>query len=163
MKKLLAALLSIALMASVSATAFAAEINEKSDPKTATAEITTSIAPTYTVTIPENVSVKFNELTTDFGEIKVTAAQLDPDKCIQVALKSDGELNNAVDSTKVIPYTVTAGDTEFTSATYLKKDDSTELTINITQNDWNSAYAGDYSDTVTFEVSYIDIPSDSQG
>ncbi|MGN0442589.1 MAG: hypothetical protein ACI4FO_07775 [Acutalibacteraceae bacterium] len=162
MKKILAALLSISILASVSVTAFAAEINQDSDPKTADAEITTSIAPTYTVTIPADVTVEFNAETTDFGEIKVTSAQIDPDKCIKVALTSDGELNNAVDETKVIPYTVTAGNTAFTSETYLATGDSTELTINITQDDWNKAYAGDYSDTVTFEVSYIDIPTDAR-
>lgn len=162
MKKLLAALLSISILASVSVTAFAAEITQDSDPKTAAAEITTSIAPTYTVTIPADVTVEFNAETTDFGEIKVTSAQIDPDKCIKVALTSDGELNNAVDETKVIPYTVTAGNTAFTSETYLATGDSTELTINITQDDWNKAYAGDYSDTVTFEVSYTDIPTDAR-
>lgn len=162
MKKILAALLSISMVASVSVTAFAAEITQDSDPKTATAEITTSIAPTYTVTIPADVTVEFNAETTDFGEIKVTSAQIDPDKCIKVALTYDGELNNAVDETKVIPYTVTAGNTAFTSETYLATGDSTELTINITQDDWNKAYAGNYSDTVTFEVSYIDIPTDAQ-
>lgn len=162
MKKLLAALLSIALLASVSATAFAAEITEKSEPQSADATITTSIAPTYTVTIPADVTVKFNALTTDFGEIEVTAAQIEPDKCIQVALTTDGELNNTADGTKVIPYTVNADGATFTSATYLATGDSTELTINITQDNWNKAYAGSYSDTVTFEVSYTDIPSDIQ-
>lgn len=155
MKKLLAALLTITLFASVSVTAFAAEINQDSDPKTTDAVITTSITPTYTVTIPASVNVAFNAESTDFGSIKVTAAQIDPDKCIKVALTSDGELNNTVDSTKVIPYTVKAGDTVFTSATYLKTGDKTDLTINITEDDWNKAYAGDYTDTVTFEVSYI--------
>lgn len=155
MKKLISALLLISLLASASVTAFAADINQDSDPKKVNAEITASITPTYTVSIPANVNVAFSAQSTDFGSIKVTAAQIDPDKCIKVALTTDGELNNAVDATKVIPYTVKAGNTEFTSATYLKTGDKTDLTINITQDDWNDAYAGAYSDTVTFEVSYI--------
>ena len=32
--------------------------------------------------------------------------------------------------------------------------EKTELTICITADAWNAAYAGDYSDTVTFTVSY---------
>ena len=156
MKKLLAALLSISILASVSATAFAAEITQDSDPKTINATITTSIAPTYTVTIPADVTVDFNATATDFGKIEVASAQLDPDKCIKVALTSDGKLENSADNEKVIPYTVTADDTAFTSATYLASGDKTDLTINITQDDWNKAYAGDYSDTVTFTVSYVD-------
>ena len=154
MKKLLAALLSIALFASISATAFAAEINQDSNPKTATATIKTSVAPKYTVSIPADVTVAFNATTTDFGSIEVTSAQIDPDKCIKVALTSDGELNNTADSAKVIPYTVTAGGATFTSATYDATGDKTDLTINIAQDDWNKAYAGEYSDTVTFTVSY---------
>ncbi|MGN1126900.1 MAG: hypothetical protein ACI4RI_05610, partial [Ruminococcus sp.] len=106
MKKLLATLLSISILASVSVTAFAAEINQDSDPKTATAEITTSISPKYTVTIPADVDVAFNATTTDFGEIKVTSAQIDPDKCIKVTLDSNGNLVNSVDATKKIPYAV---------------------------------------------------------
>lgn len=156
MKKLFAALLSISILASVSVTAFAAEINQDSNPKTVDSVITTSIAPTYTVTIPADVAVAFNATTTDFGKIEVTAAQIDPDKCIKVALTSNGKLKNLADSTKVIPYTVKAGDAAFTSATYLATGDKTDLTINITADDWNKAYAGDYSDTVTFEVSYTD-------
>ncbi|MCI5727348.1 MAG: hypothetical protein MR274_07565 [Clostridium sp.] len=155
MKKILLTLLSITLLASVSVTVFATEINQGSEPKTVDTEITTSIVPTYTVTIPANVNVPFNAQSTDFGSIEVTAAQINPDKCIKVALISDGELKNTVDETKVIPYTVKSGDTAFTFATYLAADDKTDLTINITEDDWNKAYAGDYTDTVTFEVSYI--------
>jgi hypothetical protein len=43
---------------------------------------------------------------------------------------------------------------DFTSATYLTEGDKTELSIHITADDWNAAYAGEYSDTVTFTVSY---------
>ena len=156
MKKLLSFTLALVMMLSVSITAFAATIKQDSASKEANAVISTSIAPTYTVTIPADVNVSFNATSTSFGKIEVTAAQINPNKCIKVALTTDGTLNNTVDSTKVIPYTVNAGATAFTSATYLAAGEKTDLTINITQNDWNSAYAGDYTDTVTFNVSYID-------
>ena len=156
MKKLLSFTLALVMMLSVSITAFAATIKQDSASKEANAVISTSIAPAYTVTIPADVNVSFNATSTSFGKIEVTAAQINPNKCIKVALTTDGTLNNTVDSTKVIPYTVNAGATAFTSATYLTAGEKTDLTINITQNDWNSAYAGDYTDTVTFSVSYID-------
>ena len=157
MKKIITLALAATMALSASATAFAAEITQDSDPKTTNATITTSIAPTYTVTIPADVDVAFNSTATDFGSIEVTAAQLDPDKCIKVELASDGKLENSVDNTKVIPYTVTSGETAFTSATYLATGEKTDLTINITADDWNKAYAGSYSDTVTFTVSYENI------
>ena len=151
MKKLFAVILAVALVMSLSVTAFAANTTGGD------ADITTSIAPTYTVTIPADVNVAFNATETAFGAIEVTASQIHPDKCIKVALTSDGELNNAIDNTKVIPYVIKDSQgAAFTSATYLTEGDKTELSIHITASDWNAAYAGDYSDTVTFTVSYED-------
>ena len=151
MKKVFAVILAVALMAAMSVTAFAANTTGGD------ADITTSIAPTYTVTIPADVNVAFNATETAFGTIEVTASQIHPDKCIKVALTTDGELNNAIDNTKVIPYAIKDSEgAAFTSATYLTEGDKTELSIHITADDWNAAYAGEYSDTVTFTVSYED-------
>ena len=151
MKKLFAVILTVSLLMSLSVTAFAANTTGGE------ADITTSIAPTYTVTIPADVNVQFNATETAFGTIEVEASQIHPDKCIKVAIVTDKELNNAIDNTKVIPYAVKDSEGEaFTSATYLTEGDKTELSIHITASDWNAAYAGDYSDTVTFTVSYED-------
>ena len=151
MKKLFALILTVCLLATMSVTAFAANTTGGD------ADITTSIAPTYTVTIPADVNVAFNATETAFGTVEVTASQIHPDKCIKVALATDNELNNAIDNTKVIPYAIKDSEgAEFTSATYLTEGDKTELSIHITEGDWNAAYAGDYSDTVTFTVSYED-------
>ena len=107
------------------------------------------------MTIPADVNVQFNATETDFGAIEVEASQIHPNKCIKVALTSDGKLENSIDATKVIPYAIKdSTGAAFTSATYLTEGDKTELSIHITADDWNAAYAGDYSDTVTFTVSY---------
>ena len=151
MKKLFALILTVCLLATMSVTAFAANTTGGE------ADISTSIDPTYTVTIPADVNVQFNATETAFGAIEVEASQIHPNKCIKVALATDNELNNAIDNTKVIPYAIKDREgAEFTSATYLTEGDKTELSIHITANDWNAAYAGDYSDTVTFTVSYED-------
>ena len=151
MKKLFALILTVCLLASMSVTAFAANATGGD------ADITTSIDPTYTVTIPADVTVAFNATETAFGTIEVTASQIHPDKCIKVALASDGKLENSIDATKVIPYAIKDSQgAAFTSATYLTEGNKTELSIHITTNDWNAAYAGEYSDTVTFTVSYED-------
>ena len=147
MKKLFALILTVAMLATMSVTAFAANTTGGE------ADITTSIAPTYTVTIPADVNVQFNATETAFGAIEVEASQIHPNKCIKVALATDNELNNAIDNTKVIPYAIKDSEgAEFTSATYLTEGDKTELSIHITADDWNAAYAGDYSDTVTFTL-----------
>ena len=151
MKKVFAVILTIALLMSLSVTAFAANTTD------GTADITTNIAPTYTVTIPADVNVVFNATETAFGTIVVTASQIHPNKCIKVELTSDGKLENGIDATKVIPYAIKDSEgSAFTSATYLTEGDKTELSIHITDADWNAAYAGEYSDTVTFTVSYED-------
>ena len=151
MKKVFSVLLTVALLTSLSVTAFAANTTSGA------ADITTSIAPTYTITIPADVNVQFNATETVFGAIEVAASQIHPDKCIKVALTTDGELNNAIDNNKVIPYAIKdSTGAVFTSSTYLTEGDKTELYIHITADDWNAAYAGDYSDEVTFTVSYED-------
>ena len=151
MKKVLTFAFAVMLVMSLSVTAFAANTTGGN------ADITTSIAPTYTVTIPANTNVNFNATKTTFGAIEVTASQIHPDKQIRVTLTTDGELNNSIDTSKVIPYVIKDADGKaFTTATYLTEGDKTELAIHITADDWNAAYAGDYSDTVTFTVSYED-------
>ena len=150
MKKIFAILLTVVILATVSVTAFAANTTGGE------VDITTSINPTYTVTIPANVNVQFNATETAFGAIEVESAQLHPDKCIKVTLDSDGKLENSIDETKVIPYAIKDSEgEEFTFATYLTEGDKTELSIHISSAAWNAAYAGEYSDTVTFTVSYV--------
>ena len=99
------------------------------------------------MTIPADTTVAFNALSTDFGSVELTQARLNPGKQVVVTVDTDGELNNAADDKKVIPYTVTAQYAKFA------------LSIEIGEEDWNKAYAGSYSDTVTFNVSYEDVPA----
>ena len=148
MKKLTALVLVIVLSLSLSVTAFAADNRNTT--------ITTSIDPTYTVTIPANTNVTFNTLSTSFGAVTLTAAQIDPGYAVKVELNASGTLKNQADNTKTIAYTVNdANGDAFTVGTYTTAGDKTDLTIDITQEAWNAAFAGQYSDTVTFTVSYI--------
>lgn len=148
MKKLTALVLVIVLSLSLSVTAFAADNRNTT--------ITASINPTYTVTIPANTNVTFNTLSTSFGAVTLTAAQIDPGYAVKVELNASGTLKNQADATKTIAYTVNdANGDAFTVGTYTTAGDKTDLTIDITQAAWNAAFAGRYSDTVTFTVSYI--------
>lgn len=155
MKKLTALVLAIVLTLSLSVTAFAAEVNQGSTSNTADTKITTSIAPTYTVTIPADTTVTFNTLSTSFGSVTLTAAQIDPGYAVKVALTASGTLKNQADTNRTIAYAIHDANGAFTSAQYTTAGDKTDLTIAITQDAWNAAFAGSYSDTVTFTVSYI--------
>lgn len=110
--------------------------------------------PTYNVTIPADTKVISKAEDTSFGAITLTDAQLDPDKSVNVTLKSSGTLENVNDTSKKLAYTIRSGKSAFTSASYKKAGESTALTIHIEKDDWAKAYAGDYADTVEFTISY---------
>ena len=92
--------------------------------------------------------------------IVVEQAQIEDGKCIQVSLLSDLNLKNSNNSKAVIPYQILAqdeaGSRPFTSAQYTKAGEETPLTIAIKKEDWKKAAAGEYADTVTFTISYVD-------
>ena len=122
-------------------------------------EITTSVAPTFTVTIPADTAVPFNALSTEFGSVTLESARLAPNKAVQVTVTSDFDLNNSVDNEAVIPYSLKTADETVDAdyaATFTTAGEKVDLTIDITQAAWDAAAAGDYSDTVTFNISYVD-------
>ncbi len=153
-KKYIAAASAAAVMVSmISVPAFAVDYPGGSQDT----RISTAIEPTYTVTIPADTTVAFNALSTDFGAVTLESAQIDPGKAVKVELDASGSLKNAADADKTIAYTInTADNTAFTSASYQTAGDTTALKIDITQEAWDAAFAGSYSDTVTFTVSYVD-------
>lgn len=159
MKKLIAFVLTLVMTASMSVTAFAATVNQNDpNPKDEKVTITTSIAPTYTVTIPGDTTVTYdnnNATSTDFGTITADNVRLNPQKKIVVSVNAALTMKNANDDTKTIPYTITSGGNAFTSVNLLKTGDSAALKIDITAEAWSAAYAGDYSDIVTFTVAYV--------
>ena len=147
-------------------TAYAANPITETTEQKGEAVITTEIAPSYIVTIPADTKVQFNSLETSFGNITLTEARLDPGKVVRVHLTTDFTLKNKADTGKTIPYDITTTDDAGTSGSLKKfdvqlefKGDTCPLTIAITQDDWNKAYAGEYSDTVTFTISYEDAPA----
>ena len=124
------------------------------------AVITTEIQPTYLVTIPADIQVAFNTEQTDFGAVTLDKAQIEPDAAVKVTLNSDNKLKHKKDATKTLAYTIYSGkagaaDTVFQNATYTTAGEKTDLTIGITKSDWAKAYAGEYSNTVTFTIEYI--------
>ena len=155
MKKILTLAIVAAMLTATGITAFAVDYPGG----TQDTEITTSVAPTFTVTIPADTAVPFNALSTNFGSVTLESARLAPNKAVQVTVTSDYNLNNSVDNTAVIPYSLKAGndtlDADY-AATFTTAGEKVDLTIDITQAAWDAAAAGDYSDTVTFNISYVD-------
>ena len=155
MKKLLTLALVGAMLTATGITAFAVDYPGG----TQDTEITTNVAPTFTVSIPADTTVAFNALSTDFGSVTLDSARLAPNKAVQVTVTSDYNLNNSIDDTVVIPYSLNtaeeAVDADY-AATFTTAGEKVDLTIDITQAAWDAAAAGDYGDTVTFNIAYVD-------
>lgn len=158
MKKLFTFVLALVMVLSLSVTAFATgnTVNQSSASQTGSTTVTYTVNPAYTVTIPANTTVTFNTLSTAFGAVKLDAARIEPGYAVKVEMNASGTLKNQADAAKTIAYSIQdANGDAFAAGTYTTAGDKTDLTINITQAAWNGAFAGQYSDTVTFTVSYI--------
>lgn len=167
MKKLFSIALALVLTFAFSATAFAAEVNQDTTPKTGDTQISFEVSPTYTITIP--ATIELNKDTTDGvkyignGTISAEAGlRLEEGKQIEVTLTScDYLLDTAASATYKLPYTVNAGETPITDATtpvatFTTENNATVQSSVLTFTAGDPTYAGDYSDTVTFTVVVVD-------
>ena len=160
MKKLIAFVLTLAMAAITSVTAFAADttITQGSDPKTGNTEVKFSVDPTYTVTIPGEVTLAYDENSSSYkgsGDITTGAVRLLPNQEILVTITGDFEMTSA-EQIK-LPYTMTIGDSAPAVvsgddvATFVTSTDEQRVTLNYSAE--NPTYAGNYTDTLTFTIS----------
>ena len=164
MKKVLTIALVASMLTSTCITAFATDINQNTDdPKNGATTVKMSVSPSYTVTIPAEVTL--DEQTdgtyaTD-AEITATNIRLDNNKIIDVAITSDYLLENAQGAAD-LPYTLEINGAEISSGdTVATFETNADLTLVQHSDTLHFAadvptYAGDYSDTVTFTISVKD-------
>ena len=154
MKKLLALILTVCLLASMSVTAFAANTTGGST------EISFNVDPTYTITIPATVELNKVEkegVVTYENDYTVTAeagVRLKFDEEIVVYIASDFTMET--DEWAWLDYEIydAAGDKVENNgaiAWFETDKNAQSTTIHIAANDPD--YAGEYKDTVTFTVS----------
>ena len=155
MKKSVSFFLALVLCGLACFPAFAAETALGPDETTGELQLSYAVGPSYTVSIPGDVQVAFNALSTDFESVELTEARLEPGYAVQIALVSDGLLKHTEDASKTLAYSVNSADGAFQTAQYTTAGEATALTVDITSDAWHAAHAGDYTGTVTFEVSYV--------
>lgn len=159
MKKLLTIMLALVMVLSLSVTAFATNIDQDSNPKTADTSVTFNVDPTYTVTIPATVTLAKDADGSYKQDATITATdvRLLEGQTITVTLASDFKLTTgAAGATYELPYTVKVGTSDTaivdggTVATFGTDTNSQSSTLHFAAN--NPTYAGEYSDTVTFTI-----------
>ena len=157
MKKLFALLLAIALMATLSVTAFAADYDTTGN-KGMT--VTYSVAPAYTVTIPETVTIgaEGTEKTVSAEDVVVEKGQY-----VSVTLAADNNFTVKTTEGAELTYTVTAnGEAVAAGGEVLAVNpkDGKNGTATVTFDIDESAiqYAGTYTGTATFTIAVKDAP-----
>ena len=152
MKKLFALILTVAMIATMSTTAFAANTTGGST------EVSFNVDPTYTVTIP--ATVELNKVDTegvvtyenDYTIEAVAGVRLKKNEYIEVTVASDFEMITTEGAT--LAYAITKGGnavgTGGVVAEFETDKAAQSTTIHIAANDPD--YAGVYKDTVTFTV-----------
>ena len=151
MKKLFALILTVALMATMSTTAFAANTTGGST------EVSFNVDPTYTVIIPATVElnkVGADDAVTYENDYTITAqagVRLKKGETIVVTVSSDYEMTTTEGAT--LAYTITKDNAALVDSIVAVFDtDKAEQssTIHIAAGD--PEYAGEYKDTVTFTL-----------
>ena len=159
MKKLFALILTVAMLATMSVTAFAAEIGPGANASQGSTEVSFNVDPTYTVTIP--ATVELAKETAGDGTVTYendytiganAGVRLKKNEYIEVTVASDFEMTTTEGAT--LAYTITAEDAAVANngvvAEFATDKAEQTATIHIAANDPD--YAGEYKDTVTFTV-----------
>ena len=158
MKKLFAVILAVVMIATMSVTAFAAEIGPETNASQGSTEVSFNVDPTYTVTIPATVELERQEdngtvtYEKDYTIEAVAGVRLKKNEYIEVTVASDFEMTTTEGAT--LAYSITAGGNAVANngvvAEFETDKNAQFTTIPIAANDPD--YAGEYKDTVTFTV-----------
>ena len=152
MKKLFALILTVAMLATMSITAFATNTTGGST------DVSFNVDPTYTITIPATVElqkVEDNGTVTYENDYTLTAqagVRLKKGEYIEVTVASDFEMTTTEGAT--LDYTITAENAAVANngvvAEFATDKAEQTATIHIAANDPD--FAGEYKDTVTFTL-----------
>ena len=157
MKKVFALLLAITMMATLSVTAFAADYDTAGDKGM---NVTYSVAPAYTVTIPETVTIGADgtEKTVSAEDVVVNKGQY-----VSVTLAADNNFTVKTAEGAELAYTVTAnGEAVAAGGEILAvnpadgKTGSASVTFAIDES--AIQYAGTYTGSATFTIAVKDAP-----
>lgn len=156
MKKFITLLLTFAFVISMTAmTAYAADEN----PTQKQSEVSLEVGSVYYVEIPSTVVLTEAESYTKEADIEITDVFIASDKTVQVKIESDFTMTatNDDNSTTDLAYTVmdnnkqTVANEDVVAACTTDEGSSTSTLTFLAE----PVYAGEYSDTVTFNIALV--------
>ena len=156
MKKIFALALALCLLCG--ATAFATTTTLTPSSSSGDTILTTTIAETYTLTIPATLNIAFEATETDLP-LTVSDYRLKSSHMIRLSQSWDGKLEyNDGTTSYSLSYALKHNGTNVSSDSNpvtFTSNGTVNLTVAITEAAWNSAAAGEYTDTVTFTSAIV--------
>ncbi|MDO5425535.1 MAG: hypothetical protein Q4F41_17625 [Eubacteriales bacterium] len=125
-------------------------------------QVQTNIPERCTLIIPATITIPYGQASTDLP-VTVTELHISDGKELYVRISTNpGYMALTDDATKRITYSITGGETvgSLSKALFFTSLGQKNYTININDNQWPTAYAGDYSQTLTFTFAIAKISRD---
>lgn len=158
MKKIVSILLAVMMIAAIAVPSFAATITKESDPKTADVQVKTKTTDkdnndpeNYTVTIPAEITVAWNDTTAQDASYTVDSQlKLGAKLKVSAAANDAGKMTNAAATDKFLTFTVAGGDV----AEYTELNNAVKSSTTVTIADFNAPIA-EYVGHMTYTVEYV--------
>lgn len=156
MKKIVSILLAVMMIAAIAVPSFAATIT-KADPKTADVQVKTKTTDkenndpeNYTVTIPAEITVSWNDTAAQDASYTVDSQlKLGAKLKVSAAAENAGKMTNAA-TDKFLTFTVAGGD----AAEYPELNNAAKSATTVTIADFNAPIA-EYVGHMTYTVEYV--------
>lgn len=158
MKKIVSILLAVMMIAAIAVPSFAATITKESDPKTADVQVKTKTTDkenndpeNYTVTIPAEITVAWNDTAAQDASYTVDSQlKLGAKLKVSAAAENAGKMTNAAATDKFLTFTVAGGD----AAEYPELNNAVKSATTVTIADFNAPIA-EYVGHMTYTVEYV--------
>ena len=158
MKKIVSILLAVMMIAAIAVPSFAATITKESDPKTADVQVKTKTTDKdnndpdpYTVTIPAEISVAWNDTAAQNASYTVDSQlNLGAKLKVSVAANNDGKMTNGA-TDKFLTFTVAGGE----ATEYPEINNAAQSATTVTIADFSGVPIAMYTGTMTYTVEYV--------
>lgn len=158
MKKIVSILLAVMMIAAIAVPSFAATITNESDPKTADVQVMTKTTDkenndpeNYTVTIPAEITVAWNDTTAQDASYTVDSQlKLGAKLKVSAAAENAGKMTNAAATDKFLTFTVAGGEV----AEYPELNTAVKSSTTVTIADFNAPIA-EYVGHMLYTVEYV--------